>query len=334
MIMSGVKPAEHRRRFFAWGLILLGPAAFLASPSLLQGSGVWAQQRPAVSGASTAAVGDPAKSQAAYKIQVIKQAGDKLKLRGLVTSAEDHKALLGLVKASFPSADVYDRVKIDDSSKADGAKTDMKLGSVSFALKALSYLQSGSAKIDEQSIALFGNAETRAVYTEVRNLIDSGRPTGITVQENINKPASFAWSAEASDGKVRLAGAVPDAAAKKQLEATVQRQFTDVELVDNTYISEGVPENWLEAAIHSLKVLCLLNSGAVVVADHSIQLNGHASDEKALQRIDQLADKYPAGFALESKVSVPPAQASMFDLGYPHSAAFQHDATEGSPDAK
>jgi BON domain-containing protein len=328
--MSGVKPTERRRRFFAWGLILLGPAALFTSPSLFQGNGVWAEQRQIASDANSAAAGDPAKAQAAYRIQVIKQAGDKLKLRGLVASAEDHKALLGLVKASFPSADVYDRVKVDDSSRSDTAKSDIKLGSVSFALKALSYLQSGSAKIDEQSIALYGNAETRAVYTEVKNLIDSSRPTGITVQENISKPASFAWSAEASDGKVRLAGAVPDAAAKKQIEAAVQRQFSDVELVDNTYIAEGVPENWLEAAIHSLKVLCLLNSGAVVVADHSIHLDGHASDEKALQRIDQLADKYPAGFALESKVSVPPTQASIFELGFPHSAAFQHEPVEGA----
>ena len=156
------------------GTDFLGPAALFTSPPLLQGSGVWAEQRPAVNGANAAAVGEPAKSQAAYRIQVIKQAGDKLKLRGLVASAEDHKALLGLVKASFPSADVYDRVKVDDSSKADSAKADMKLGSVSFALKALSYLQSGSAKIDEQSIALYGIAETRAVYTEVKNLIDFG----------------------------------------------------------------------------------------------------------------------------------------------------------------
>ena len=56
--------------------------------------------------------------------------------------------------------------------------------------------------------------------------------------------------------------------------------------------------------------------------------------KKRYSEFDQLADKYPAGFALESKVSVPPAQASMFDLGYPHSAAFLHDAIEGSPDAK
>ncbi len=327
--MSGVKPAERRRHFVTWGLVVLGSTAILTSPLPLRVNGVWAEQNAGAAGrnATGETDGTAEKPSSSYRIQVFKQAADKLKLKGLVACAEDHKVLLGLIKASFPSADVSDRIKITDAPKTETPKPDMKLGSVSFALKALSYLQAGSARIDEQSVALAGDAENRAIYTEVKDLIDSGRPTGVLVEEHITKPASFSWSAELGEGRVRLAGVVPDTDGKKELKDTVQRLFAGLEIVDNTYVSEGVPGSWRDAAMHSLQVLHLLNSGAVVVADHSIHLNGRASDEVTLKKIDQLADKYPAGFALESKVSVPPARATMFGLGFPHSAAIHHYPT-------
>lgn len=327
MTMSEVTPAEWRKHCFAWGLAFLGlPALF--SPLLLRAERVAAEQYSAMADANTAAIAGgavAAKLPLTYSIRVIKQSPDRLKLRGTVATKEDHKALLGLVKANFPSADVSDRIKV-----ADGPKTEMKLGGISFALKALTYLQAGAAKIDDQGVALSGDTESRAIYSELRSLIDSGKPTGLVVQDDVAIPqTAFSWRAEFGDGQVKLTGAVRDGADRKQLEATVQKLFSGLHIVDNTYSVEGTPESWVDAAMHSLEVLRLLNSGFVVLADHSISVEGHASNDEALKLIDKLADKYPAGFALESKVSIPPAQAGMFGL-IPYAAAVSLQAIQDS----
>jgi hypothetical protein len=323
MNMSGVTPAERRGFFYAWGLAVLGATA-LIPPLALSADGVRAEQLAAKADTPTGAVGvETATSEkSAYSVRLIKQAEGKFKLRGQVASKEDHKAVLGLVKASYPSASVTDRMKI-----ADGPRVDMKLGNISFALKVLGHLQAGSsACINEEGVALNGGTENRAVYAEVQSLIESGRPAGISIKDNITEPQkSFSWRAEVDDDKVKLTGAVPDTANKKELEGIVQKMFAGREIVDYTYVAEGAPESWLDAAMHSLKVLRLLNSGFVLLADQSIRVDGQATDGDTLKRIADLADRYPVGFALESKVSVEPARASLFGgFGFPQTSAVAH----------
>jgi len=256
-----------------------------------------------------------------YSIRVIKQAPDKLKLKGLLATEEDRKALLGLVKASFPSADVSDRLKVGNNPKAD-----MKLGGISFALKALSFLQAGSANIDDYGVALSGGTESSAVYAELKSFMDAGLPTGVVLKEaQISAPpTSFFWRAELEAGRVKLAGAIPNQIGKTEMRAAVSKLFSGLEIFDQTYVVEGAPESWLDAAMHSLKVLRHLETGFVQLADRTIRLDGTASDEATLQKIDSLADKYPTGFSLESKVSAPEYSG----IRFPQAAAAERNAQE------
>jgi hypothetical protein len=197
----------------------------------------------------------------------------------------------------------------------------LRPGNVSFALKALSYLQPGaSATIDDQGISLTGDAENRALYDEIKNLIEQSRPTGIVIKSAVTEPqSSFSWRAEVGGGKVKLTGAIPDSVDKKELEDNIREMFRGQEIVDTTYVAEGAPESWLDAAMHSLQVLSLLNNGSVLLADHSVSLVGQVKDEPTLHKIDNMADGYPGGFAVDSQVSVPSparAQASVFGMGF------------------
>jgi hypothetical protein len=283
----------------------------MAALPALRADKVAAQQVPTAVEVNTASA---AKESTAFTIKVTKLGADKLKLKGLVATEEDHKALMGLVKASFPSADVNDRLKI-----VDGTKTDLKLGGISFALKALSFVQVGSARIDEHGVALAGETDSSAVYAEFKKFV-AAPPTGVLLKEDrvSQPPTSVAWRAEVGDGKVKLSGAVADKSDKKELEATVQALFSGLEIVDETSVVAGTSDSWMDAAMHSLQVLRLLESGFVELADDKIKLYGHTSDETKLGRIDSLADSYPTGFALDSKVSAP-ARASM--LGFPSVSA-------------
>ena len=332
MTISGVEPAHRSISVASWGLAVLGLTAALAALSALGADKATAQQHPMAEMTNT--VGAIPSPSAAFTINVFKLATGRLKLKGLVATEEDHKALMGLVKASFPSADVTDRVKIANDPKiktADAAKTDFKLGGISFALKALSFVQSGSAQIDQHGVALSGDAENSAVYAELAKF-DAAPPTGIILKEvSVSQPpTSVSWRAEVGGGKVKLTGAVAGSSNKKELEAKLQTLFSGLEIVDETSVVGATSDSWLDAAIHSLQVLRLLDSGFVQLADHNIQLYGHASDEAKLRKIDSLADDYPSGFALDRKVSAP-VRASLFD--FPSvSAAERSPVTEESID--
>lgn len=328
--MSEVTPAEWRKRCFVCGLAFLGVPALL-SPLPLQAEKVAAEQYAAM--VKPKGTADAAEEKAAESvkegqfIRVMKQGSDRLKLRGQMVSREQHRALLGLVKASFPSADVSDRIKF-----IDGAKPDIKLGGISFALKALSHLQEGAARIDDEGVQLSGSCESRAAYAEVKHHIDNARPTGLVVVDDIALPPThFSWRAEVGDGKIKITGAVPDNSDKKQIEGIVRTLFSGAEIVNDTYVSEGAPESWLDAAMHSLKVLRLLNSGVVLLNDQSVQVGGQVTDVVTLRKLDNLTDGYPAGYALESNVSVPSAAASMLSFGFSFSSTATAYGTGGAP---
>jgi hypothetical protein len=317
MNISGVEPAERRGYWVTWGLAALGLTAALAAPLALKADSVSAEQNGAKAEPVAAAVvagaivaeDTASKQQVAYSIKVIKRSSDRLKLKGKVLTRDDHKALIGLVKASFPSADVTDRIKISDAPQQDSKPSGV--GGISFALKILKFLENGEVRIDERGVDLLGRTESNAAYAEVLGFIDAP-PTGVVVrQAQIKAPENaLSWRAEVGQGRVRLTGAVPDSDGKKKLEASVQKLFSGLEIVNDTYIAQGAPESWLNAAMHSLHVLRLLDTGFVQLADHTIRLDGHASDELKLGKIDILADQYPTGFSFQSKVSAP-TQASM-----------------------
>lgn len=229
--------------------------------------------------------------------------GDRVRLKGQLPSEEDYKTVLGLVKANFPSVDLVDRLKVVEGA----GKTNMKVGSVSFALKALSYLKSGTANVDDTSISLTGDVTADAIREEALQFIKSTAPTGVTLKSVYiaTPPKSFVWRATLQDGQVRITGPMPDESGRGAMIGRAQMLFTGREIVDLTSVADGAPEGWTDAAMHSLMVLQLLKSGYIEMTDQAIRVDGTATDEQNLVGVDVLADKFPSGFSLESHVDAP-----------------------------
>lgn len=236
-----------------------------------------------------------------YNIRISKDT-DRIKLKGKMSSEEDYKMLIGLVKASFPSADLTDRIKVREQPTT----SDVKIGGLSFALKLLGYLESGQASVDNNGLAVEGSASTGLVLAEVRRMIESNKPTGVALRNIRIAPPSKVWAASIStDATLRISGVMPDEAGRDRIAAAVRRDFSKYEITDNTAVNASVPDRWTKAGLHALRLLGMLDRGSVEITGQTIQLKGDAPNENALKAIEVLAADAPSGFSLKSEVSAP-----------------------------
>jgi hypothetical protein len=236
-----------------------------------------------------------------YSVRIYK-GPDRIKLKGNLSSEEDYKTLIGLVKANFPAIDLTDRLKVDEAAP----DSDVKVGGLSFALKLLGYVETGQASVDDNGVSLEGAASTAVVLTEVKKLIENNKPTGVPIKNIRIAPPEKSWFASVTpDGAVKISGVMPDEAKKQAVTKTAKAIFPDCEIDDAITLNDNLPPRWSKAAQHSLKLLRELTTGSVELTDQIIHLKGSVPDEAAIARIDKLATDLPSGFALKSEVSTP-----------------------------
>ncbi len=236
-----------------------------------------------------------------YSLRIYKDS-DRIKLKGSMSSEEDYKTLIGLIKANFPSVDVTDRVKVKEEAQ-DG---DVKIGGLSFALKLLGYLETGQASVDNNGLSLEGAASTAVVLTEVRKLIDKDKPTGVPLRNIRIAPPEKSWVASVTpEGNLKISGIVPSKGGREKIAATAHEKFANFELDDSSVVNSKIEQRWVNASLRSLELLALLDKGSVEVTEQSIRLKGNAPSETALKSIDAIATDLPSGFALKSEVTAP-----------------------------
>ncbi len=291
--MAGDKPGKRRVARVVYACL---GAAFVLTAIFIMVDRLGAQQ---IAKASTGVSADAAQR---FSLRIFKET-DRLKIKGFLVSEEDHKTVLGLVKAAFPTTDLTDRIKIEE----DATNATLKVGSINFALKALTFMETGVAVVDGASVSFDGEVGTATAHDEIREFIKSSLPTGVILKSQVIKapPKSFSWRAEVQDRKISIRGEVPSLDSKELLQKQANSLFKGWVVSDYTAVSEGAPEDWVKAATHSLAVLQLLKSGFVHIKGQTIRLEGVVDNKKKLIAIDRLASKYPSGFSLVSHVRFP-----------------------------
>src|SRR5918992_1624714 len=120
---------------------------------------------------------------------------NRLRLSGFVPNENTRKAIIGAAKATFPGRDIDDRMKL-----ARGAPTtDVWLGGVSFGLKQLARLKSGSrVDLDGTGLVVEGETEDFTAYHSVKSALVNHMPHGIKLKsEKVLPPAvkPYRWLA-------------------------------------------------------------------------------------------------------------------------------------------
>jgi hypothetical protein len=231
----------------------------------------------AASAGQTKLIADGTKSRSAY-IWSAMLSDSSLHLRGVVPSEEDHRTLLGMVKAHFPDLEVEDKLKI----VAGGPPKEQWLGAVSFGLKQLSHLKSGSVRIVNVGLAITGEARSADDYTDVKKALAGPLPTGLDIRgDEVRPPIAdpFVFTADLGANALSLSGSVPSEDLRKQLRDMSRQLFERPGLDDRLQLASGAPKDWDEAVTAALRALSRLESGKVALSGLAVSIEGVAPDK-------------------------------------------------------
>lgn len=229
--------------------------------------------------------------------------GSSLRLRGSVPSEEDRRTVLGMVKAHFPDLEVDDRLKVAEGAPAK----EQWLGAVSFGLKQLTHLKSGSVRLLNVSLRLDGEARSAADYEEVKKTMVGPLPTGLSITGDYVRPPMadpYIFSAELSPDALILAGSVPNEKLRDQLRDMARQLFERPTLDDRLEFASGSPKDWENAVRAALRALSRLNSGKVALSGLALTIEGQAPDKGTAVAVSyQLKRDLPSLFSSSENIS-------------------------------
>ena len=230
---------------------------------------------------------------------------NRIRLSGFVPDRATRQAVLGLTKAAMPGHEVTEKLRIGRGLKSP----DTWLAGLSFALKQLSQMKNGDARLDDLTLTISGEAEDSAAYKAITAALKNGLPKGVTLASaKIAPPAvsPFTWTAQFAGGQLVLTGHVAGGEKTRQdLLAAARAAAPAANTVDRMEYAEGAPQAWADVAMALLKELARLDSGSAELKDATLTVGGIAHDDAQAQAIrSALRTAVPQSFTLVDQIRV------------------------------
>ena len=199
----------------------------------------------------------------------------------------------------------------DDTKIANGAPDGWEQ-IVAQALGELLRLNQGRLSISDTTLSLSGTAQREEdaevierAFLAIGSEGNDARADLEFVEASIPLISPFEFTARLSESRIELTGYVPDEAAKAEINSLITNGAGDRAIDDRTDIGRGAPDGWLAAVRLGLLDLLRLNTGALVLSDRTIRLDGVAQREATVRALRDGADaELPQGFEREVQLDV------------------------------
>jgi OmpA-OmpF porin, OOP family len=234
----------------------------------------------------------------AYLSKLTKEEGT-ITLRGHVPSESDLRILQGVAAATSPGSSVVDRSHVNSNVP----NRDSWLAAMTFALRQLGKLQSGSAVLRNTAIMIEGVTRAEDDFALVQRKLREEAPKGLKLQVAL-KPHDvhpFIWLAQLQPGSINLSGHVPDQQ-DQVLCSHAQTLFHTFRVNNGMEVAKGEPEEWLAATKVALEMLSLLYTGNVAVSDTVVKLEGLYVSPSTPDELKAYKNRLPKGYTLETNV--------------------------------
>lgn len=242
------------------------------------------------------------------------QSDGRVRLSGFVPSPATRAAIVGAAKATFPSRDIDDRMKMARGAPAQA----LWEGGISYGLKQLAALKPGGrVDLEAANLLIEGEAADLGAYKSVKTALQSGLPQGIRLRsDKVTPPVvkPYAWGAKLAGNQVQLTGYVPSERARDEIFAAAKKAFPKSAVVDRLQIAAGEPKDWLQAVLASIGRLGRLEEGSVDIRDTQLSLAGLAADESVADDVRRaLKSDIPGSFKTSEALRVKEAPVKTVD---------------------
>jgi OOP family OmpA-OmpF porin len=215
--------------------------------------------------------------------------GRRIALEGFVPSDRVREQLVAELRQIDRGLSLTDKLEI-----AEGAPNGW-LGAASIALRQLTRLEKGTARLVDGQLQLEGHAEEEATAIAVGEVVRKGLPPGFRGREKIGftKPIvptvdPFSTSiALRRDGAVTVSGYVPSEAARAALLGAVRgRLGGNRRILDQTSIANGAGEGWQRCLEAGVGALARLGNGSTRAVGDRLVVVGETEDEVLAGALD------------------------------------------------
>jgi len=237
-----------------------------------------------------------------------KREGANVSLAGAVPDPAARAAVNAAAK-SIAGAQVADGM-----GYASGQTAALAAGST-FALSELGRLSRGAASLSDGALTLTGLAADFPSYQKALDALKSP-PAGVTLAKaEITPPLAkpYVFSADNSDGSVRLTGVAPSFASRDAIAAAAASLFPHAKIDDALTIASGAPKGDFDAAAKfALGELSRLSKGSATLTDGALSVSGLAAGSQAYERAIDALKGLPEGVASVAKAEITPPLAKPF----------------------
>jgi OmpA-OmpF porin, OOP family len=207
------------------------------------------------------------------------QSDGRIRLSGFVPTPAVRQAIVGATKATFPSRDIDDRMKMARGAPAQAVWE----GGISYALKQLGGLKSGGrVDLEATNLQIEGEAEDIGSYRGIKTALQNAMPQGIKLRsDKVTPPVvkPYTWGAKLANSQLQLTGYVPSERARDDVFAAAKKAFPKAAVVDRLSVAAGEPRDWFQAVTAALTRLGRLDEGSVDLRDTQLNIAGLAATD-------------------------------------------------------
>lgn len=254
---------------------------------------------PAVAGAVKVEVSPPRVSPYVFSAAV---RDGVIALSGHLPTEELRRQVVAKAAAAGAGAAVSDATQL-----GAGAPAGDFAGALAFAVSELGKLSQGKVAVSDGKISIEGQGRENVLPATFDADAKAQLPQGFEIARLDVDPgpvSPYVFAAQRAGAEVALMGYAPDDAVRNRLVETARRNFFDAAVVDRLVVAKGAPQNFAEAADHSLVALARLAEGRLAVKDANVSLTGVARHQNARADIETaLADALPQSFRSDAQLS-------------------------------
>ena len=232
--------------------------------------------------------------------------GDTLTLSGVAPSPNAREAIKTKAASLFPKLKI-----IDTTGVARGAPAGNFAAVAGHTLDALAKLDGGGATIHDAQVTVSGttrNADDRQAIDKALHAAVSKPYELALLRLRAPTVSPYPFKLERGDGSVHLSGYAPDDAARQQIEAAAEAQFSGAAVQDDLKVAEGAPAGFTAAVTGAMPALARLSKGSLTLSDGKADITGEALYSRAVDEIKAaLAPPSGSAFAVKTDIVVAPA---------------------------